>query len=64
MASYFYRQGETNMKKIAITVFIMYMIAIIGDMDYNNDVVEFKAYCDGVKQGIHPDYKKSLANCE
>lgn len=52
------------MNKILITLTILISIVIIGEMDYTNHVVEFKAYCDGVKEGVHPDYKESFDECE
>lgn len=47
-----------------ITLVLFVLVAIIGEMDYTNEVVEFNRYCSDVKDGVHPDYKQMNDKCE
>lgn len=47
-----------------IGLILFALIVMVGDMDYTNDVAEFKRYCLDVKEGVYPDYKQIIDKCE
>lgn len=49
---------------VALSITMFVLVAMVGDMDYNSDMVEFDRYCTDVHDGIHPDYKKIIDKCE
>lgn len=52
-----------KIKYVLFTVLFMASIAIVGKMDYNDDVAEFKQYCVDVTDGVYPDYKNLISKC-
>lgn len=51
-------------KYALITISLIISLAIVGQMDYNQDMVEIERYCLDVKEGVHSDYKNMINECE
>lgn len=38
---------------------LLFGLGIVGRMDYEDEQANVKAYCDGVRQNLHPDYNRN-----
>ena len=39
---------------------LLFGLSIVGSMDYQDEQQNVKAYCDGVRQNLHPDYNRNF----
>lgn len=39
---------------------LLFGLGIVGNMDYQDQQNAVKAYCDGVRENVHPDYNQNF----
>lgn len=49
---------------LLIVIVLFVVMGIVGEMDYQDAILEHEAYCKNVAEGVWPDYKKIFEeNC-
>lgn len=49
--------------KLFLFVVIVGSFAIVGQIDYNDRMMEYHQYCEDVDHGLYPDYKHMIKKC-
>lgn len=55
---------KNDVKIILSMIALIFLVSIVGKMDFEDEQMAFTQYCDDVSAGIYPDYKKQLNYCK
>lgn len=55
---------KNDVKIILTMIGLIFLVSIVGKMDFEDEQLAFTQYCSDVTAGVYPDYKQQLNYCK